>query len=120
MPFIVIGFDAAGRPLFLWPLGRKQMGPLSIAGFLGSKHASFNIGLWRARSRGHDRRDRHARSGGAHCGRRRDPVDLLALYSQPLSWAGLANPFALLPHQLSADDGSCLQLECRRREPRRR
>ena len=47
VPFIVVGFDPAGRPLFLWPFGRKQMGSLRLAGFLGSKHASFNIGLWR-------------------------------------------------------------------------
>jgi CelD/BcsL family acetyltransferase involved in cellulose biosynthesis len=110
VPFIVIGFDGAGRPLFLWPFGRKQMGPLAIAGFLGSKHASFNIGLWRrdlvpAIGAG-DIRDLVARSAAG-----RDPVDLLALYSQPLSWAGLANPFAQLPRQLSADDGSCLNLK---------
>src|SRR6202163_223605 len=47
VPFIVIGFDVAGRPLFLWPFGRKRVGPITVAGFLGSKHASFNIGLWR-------------------------------------------------------------------------
>src|SRR5258708_3583104 len=46
-PFIVTGFDSAGRPLFLWPFGRKQVGAFSVAGFLGSKHASFNVGLWR-------------------------------------------------------------------------
>src|SRR5450755_798796 len=107
VPFIVTGFDSAGRPLFLWPFGRKQMGPLTVAGFLGSKHASFNIGLWRrdlvpAIGAG-DIRDLVARSAAG-----RDPVDLLALYSQPVSWAGLANPFAQLPRQLSADDGSCL------------
>jgi CelD/BcsL family acetyltransferase involved in cellulose biosynthesis len=45
VPFIVTGFDLAGRPLFLWPFGRKQLGPLRVAGFLGSKHASFNVGL---------------------------------------------------------------------------
>ena len=110
VPFIVIGFDAAGRPLFLLPLGRKQMGPLSVVGFLGSKHANFNIGLW-ARDLAAavgvpDIRDLVARLAGT-----RDPVDLLVLYSQPLSWDGLANPFALLPHQLSADDGSCLRLD---------
>jgi CelD/BcsL family acetyltransferase involved in cellulose biosynthesis len=86
------------------------MGPLRVAGFLGSKHASFNIGVWRrdvvATLGADDLRDLMPRiaAGGAS-------VDLLALYSQPLSWAGLANPFALLPRQLSADDGSCLNLQ---------
>jgi CelD/BcsL family acetyltransferase involved in cellulose biosynthesis len=110
VPFIVTGFDSAGRPQFLWPFGRKQMGPLRVAGFLGSKHASFNIGLWRrdlaATIGAGDLSDLFARSAAG-----RDPVDLFALFSQPLSWAGLANPFALLPRQLSADDGSCLNLQ---------
>jgi CelD/BcsL family acetyltransferase involved in cellulose biosynthesis len=110
VPFIVIGFDVAGRPLFLWPFGRKRVGPITLAGFLGSKHASFNIGLWRCDLAGaisaSDVRNLFARVGAG-----RDPVDLLALYSQPLSWAGLPNPFALLPRQLSAEDGSCLNLD---------
>jgi CelD/BcsL family acetyltransferase involved in cellulose biosynthesis len=110
VPYIVIGFDASGRALFLWPFGRKQIGPFSIAGFLGSKHASFNLGLWRrdiAAAVGEgDIRELIARIAAG-----RDPVDLFALYSQPLRWAGLANPFALLPRQLSAEDGSCLNLK---------
>jgi CelD/BcsL family acetyltransferase involved in cellulose biosynthesis len=109
VPFIVTGFDAAGQPLFLWPLGRKRMGPITLAGFLGSKHASYNIGLWRrdlaATISARDIGDLFARvAAGSH------RVDLLALYSQPLSWAGIANPFALLPRQLSAEDGFCLHL----------
>ena len=107
VPFIVIGFDGAGRPLFLWPFGRKQVGPFTVAGFLGSKHASFNIGLWRrdiaATIDEGDVRNLLAQIATG-------PVDLLALYSQPLSWAGLANPFALLPRQLAAEDGSCLNI----------
>jgi CelD/BcsL family acetyltransferase involved in cellulose biosynthesis len=110
VPFIVIGFDVAGRPLFLWPFGRKRVGPITVAGFLGSKHASFNIGLWRrdlaAAISDSDIGNLFGRVGAGH-----DPVDLLALYSQPLSWAGLPNPFALLPRQLSAEDGSCLNLD---------
>ncbi|HEY2229973.1 MAG TPA: GNAT family N-acetyltransferase [Xanthobacteraceae bacterium] len=109
VPFIVTGFDAAGQPLFLWPFGRKQMGPIGLAGFLGSKHASYNIGLWR--------RDLAATIGAgdiadlfARIANGRHSVDLFVLYSQPLSWAGTANPFALLPRQLSAEDGSCLYL----------
>ena len=110
VPFIVVGFDAGSRPVFLWPFGRKQVGSLRLASFLGSKHASFNIGLWRrdlAAAIGEgDLRDLLARSAAG-----RAPVDLFTLYDQPLRWAGLANPFALLPHQLSAEDGSCLTLD---------
>src|SRR5262245_35285043 len=46
-PAIVIGFGGDGEPLFLWPFGRRRIGPVTIAGFLGSKHACFNVGLWR-------------------------------------------------------------------------
>ena len=110
VPFIVIGFDLAGRPLFLWPFGRRQMGPFWVAGFLGSKHASFNLGLWRRDLAGaigeSDIRDLLAQMAGGEA-----PVDLLTLYSQPLRWAGIANPFALLPRQLSAEDGACLNLD---------
>jgi CelD/BcsL family acetyltransferase involved in cellulose biosynthesis len=109
VPFIVTGFDPAGRPLFLWPLGRKQVGSIGVARFLGSKHASYNIGLWRrdlaATITVRDVADMFARLADA-----RHPVDLFALYSQPLSWAGVANPFSLLPRQMSAEDCSCLHL----------
>jgi CelD/BcsL family acetyltransferase involved in cellulose biosynthesis len=110
VPFIVIGFDVAGRPLFLWPFGRKQMGPFRVAGFLGSKHASFNLGLWRRDLAG------AIGAGDIHSlltriASRDAPVDVLTLYSQPLSWAGVANPFALLPRQLSAEDGASLNLD---------
>jgi CelD/BcsL family acetyltransferase involved in cellulose biosynthesis len=86
------------------------VGPFWLAGFLGSKHASFNIGLWRrdlaAVIGADDIRNLVAQVAAGH-----DRVDVLALYSQPLSWAGIANPFALLPgQQLSAEDGSCLNL----------
>jgi CelD/BcsL family acetyltransferase involved in cellulose biosynthesis len=108
IPYVVVGFEAAGRPIFLWPLGRKRMGPLTVAGFLGSKHASFNVALWR--------RDVAATMGADDLGEVlarlvRGPVDLLALYCQPLHWDGIGNPLAGLPHQLSAEDGSCLHLD---------
>ena len=104
-PYIVVGFDVASRPLLLLPLGRKRVGPFTIAGFLGSKHASFNVALWRRDvlpTLGVD----EVRGVLAQLPR----VDLLALCSQPLRWAGIANPFAALPRQLSAEDGACLQV----------
>ena len=110
VPFIVIGFDGGGRPLFLWPFGRKQTGPLGLAGFLGSKHASFNIGLWR-RDLAAAISEADIRNLMAQIAAGRVPVDLFTLYDQPLRWDGLANPFALLPRQLSAEDGSCLTLD---------
>lgn len=107
-PFIVVGLDDAGGPLFLWPFGRTQWGPLKVVRFLGSKHANFNVGLWR--------RDSLAALGAREL---RDivdslaahDVDLVALVNQPLTWDGIANPFALLPHQASVDMGARLSLD---------
>src|SRR5712692_5366910 len=101
-PFIITGFDTAGEPLFLWPFGRRNIGPLGLVKFLGSKHANFNVGLWRrdivTAIGAPDIRvifDRVAAGGHR--------VDLAALLSQPLSWDGIANPFLLLPHQAAVD-----------------
>ena len=109
-PFIVVGFDPAGEPALLWPFGRKQLGPLGIVQFLGSKHANFNIGLWRrdilAATMARDILDIFDRiSAGDH------GVDLVTLFSQPLSWDGFANPFELLPHQSSVDMSARLNIE---------
>jgi CelD/BcsL family acetyltransferase involved in cellulose biosynthesis len=99
-PFIVTGFDDAGEPMFLWPFGRVRKGPLQVVHFLGSKHANFNIGLWR--------RDALATIGASDLRAAlariaEHGVDLIALLNQPVTWDGVANPFALLPHQASVD-----------------
>ena len=44
------------------------------------------------------------RAGAAH------GIDAFALLRQPVSWDGVGNPFALLPHQPSADECSRLTL----------
>jgi CelD/BcsL family acetyltransferase involved in cellulose biosynthesis len=106
-PFIVAGVDTAGEPLFVWPFGRRQAGPFGVLHFLGSKHANFNVGLWRQDIAG-------VISPGellevlASIPRGRDPVDVLTLFSQPLRWNGIVNPFALLARQPSVD--SCVRL----------
>ncbi len=100
-PFIVVGFNAAGAPLFLWPLGRRRVGGMQVAEFLGGKHANFNMGVWRrdtAEALGaEDLRDVLARLAGH--------IDLLHLTHQPLTWGGSTNPFALLPHMRAANFG---------------
>jgi CelD/BcsL family acetyltransferase involved in cellulose biosynthesis len=109
-PFIVVGCDPGGEPAFLWPFGRTRVGPIEVAQFLGSKHANFNLGLWRRdlaeaiTARGlREILDRVARS---------EPrADLLALYSQPFGWNGIANPFALLSHQSSVDHSMRLAID---------
>lgn len=105
-PFIVTGFDAAGEPCFLWPFGRVRQGTLNLLRFLGSKHANFNIGLWR--------RDLLSAIGAfdveAWFTQLKSEIDLLTLHNQPLAWDGRANPFAVLPRQASVDDSGCLHV----------
>ncbi len=100
-PFLVVGFNARGELLFLWPLGRRPLNGMQAIEFLGGKHINFNIGLWR--------RDVAARidADGLRdiLGLLRDKADIVMLANQPATWAGLANPFALLPNQPSPSFG---------------
>ena len=111
-PFIVTGFDRLGEPLFLWPFGRTDKGPLKLIRFLGSKHANFNMGLWRrdivAAITAHQLREIFSRLAG-----RAQGIDLAVLLSQPLSWDGVANPFSLLRRQPSVDMSASQKLSAR-------
>ncbi len=108
-PFIVVGFDRAGEPAFLWPFGRKHVGPLAIVQFLGSKHANFNVGLWRrdvaTAITAHDLQTiLESIATGGHA------ADVLGLLRLPVRWDGIANPFLLLPHQPSVDSSARLTI----------
>jgi CelD/BcsL family acetyltransferase involved in cellulose biosynthesis len=100
-PFIVVGFNAAGAPLFLWPFGSRRMSGLRVIEFLGGKHANFNMALWR--------RDVAGKIGAKDLRRVLADIaghaDMLVLVNQPLTWAGNTNPFALLPQQRAANFG---------------
>jgi CelD/BcsL family acetyltransferase involved in cellulose biosynthesis len=108
-PFIVVGCDAAGQPLFLWPLALVKKGPVRVLEFLGAKHVNFNFGLWRRDAAttitAVDIRKilRQLTSGDRG-------VDLILLRSQPKLWGEVANPFALLPHQQSPNNGRRMDL----------
>jgi CelD/BcsL family acetyltransferase involved in cellulose biosynthesis len=100
-PLIVVGFNAAAVPLFLWPFGRRRVGGFRVIEFLGGKHANFNMALWRRDVAGKigakDLRGVLADISGH--------ADMLALVNQPLTWAGTTNPLALLPQQRAANFG---------------
>ena len=99
LPFIVVGFDALGETICLWPLGRRQAGPLRVVEFLGGKQASFKLPIWR----------RETAAGAtkamldAIVAQLGSSADALILRNQPRAWEGIANPIALLPHQPSPD-----------------
>src|ERR1700716_2338272 len=46
-PLIVIAYDSDRQPLLLLPLGVKRENGARVARFLGGKHATFNMALWR-------------------------------------------------------------------------
>jgi len=101
-PLIVIAHDSEHRPLLLLPLALKQAHGVRIGGFMGGKHATFNMALWN--------RDFAAAVTAADLGAliaalgERSAADVLALNQQPRRWRDSPNPMALLPHQASIND----------------
>ena len=107
-PFIVTAHDRDGKPLLLLPLGVKRANGVRIASFPGGKHATFNMALWdRDFAAGATRADLDALISGL---RAHGQADLLALTRQPQHWLGVANPFALLARQNSANDCPLLKM----------
>ena len=113
-PRIVAGFDSAGSPEFLWPLGASRAGPISILSFLGGKHANFNFALWRRDSVENIAAD-DMEAAIAQIAARGD-ADILSLLRQPHSWEGSVNPFTLLPHQPSPSESLRLTMTARGEE----
>jgi len=109
-PLIAIASDREGRPLVLLPLGLARENGVRVGRFLGGKHSTFNMGLWRrdfAASAGKADIDTIFAAIAAH----RDGIDLLALAQQPERWDGVVNPLAHLPHQPSANACPLLRMQ---------
>jgi len=107
-PLIVIARDADDRPLLLLPLGVDRKFGARVARFLGGKHSTFNMPLWRRDFAGAaTASDLAAVLEGL---RAADAADALALGQQPLRWGEFANPMAQLPHQPSVNDCPVLPL----------
>jgi CelD/BcsL family acetyltransferase involved in cellulose biosynthesis len=108
-PFIVVAYDKDRQPLLLLPLGVKRESGVRVARFLGGKHATFNMALWR--------KDFAAAATSADLDalssmvRAHAQADVLALTQQPQRWVDLPNPFALLPSQASVNDCPLLTME---------
>lgn len=102
-PIIVVGYDADGQALLLWPLVVARENGMRVAGFPGGKHVTFNMPLWRRDfAQSATRADIDAVIKGMQAGA--GDIDVLALHRQPQHWCGVVNPLALLPHQPSAND----------------
>ena len=108
-PFIVIATDAERRPLLLLPLALGRRHGVSVAGFMGGKHSTFNMALWDGEfAASATPADIEALIADIAA---RGEADMLALYQQPVRWRDIANPMALLPHQPSANDCPLLAIE---------
>ncbi|HEV7408532.1 MAG TPA: GNAT family N-acetyltransferase, partial [Bradyrhizobium sp.] len=108
-PFIVIAYDREHQPLLLLPLGVKRESAARVARFLGGKHATFNMALWRKDfAATATQADLDALMSGI---RAHAQADVLALTQQPQRWMEQPNPFALLPSQVSANDCPLLAME---------
>lgn len=101
-PCIAVGYDTEQRPLFLLPLGTKSEGGFRSARFLGGKHSTFNMALWRRDIAAHvTEADLEIILGAL---RQQSGVDVLSLAQQPQSWLGIRNPMLLLPWQPAVND----------------
>jgi CelD/BcsL family acetyltransferase involved in cellulose biosynthesis len=108
-PFIVIAFDAERRPLLLLPLALRQAYGARCVHFMGGKHSTFNMALWdKDFAASATQADLEALVAALS---ERCEADVLALHQQPLRWRDAPNPFALLPHQSSANDCPVLVME---------
>jgi CelD/BcsL family acetyltransferase involved in cellulose biosynthesis len=103
---IVVVRDDNGETSAILPFCRRRLLGLSIAGFVGGKHANFHMGAFRsglAVDRGaiDDLLRRIAHS---------QRIDAFVFVNQPHVWQGLANPFALLGGQASPSHGHSTEL----------
>jgi CelD/BcsL family acetyltransferase involved in cellulose biosynthesis len=108
-PFIVVATDKDRQPLLLLPLGVKRESGVRVARFLGGKHATFNMALWRKDFAGAaTAADLEALISMIQL---HAQADVIALTQQPRRWLDLDNPFALLPSQASANDCPLLKMD---------
>jgi CelD/BcsL family acetyltransferase involved in cellulose biosynthesis len=107
MPFVVTAYDAADRPLLLLPLAVGRENGATVARFMGGKHPTYNMAVWRRA---------FAASAttvelGALTAAIRDQaegIDVLAFTQQPKQWRDVDNPFVLFAGQPSPN--SCPRL----------
>ncbi|MGL5167327.1 MAG: GNAT family N-acetyltransferase [Afipia sp.] len=101
-PFIVIACDADNRPLLLLPLVIDRENGAKVARFMGGKHPTFNMALWRREfAETVTRAELDALIAAIRT--QSDGVDVLAFTQQPRRWRNTANSLASLAGQSSAN-----------------
>ncbi len=93
-PFVVAAYDVDNQPLALLPLAISRENGANVARFMGGKHPTFNMGLWRRDfAETFSAPDMDALIAGIRT--LPDRVDVLALTQQPKQWRGIPNPLVL-------------------------
>ena len=93
-PFVVAAYDVDNQPLALLPLAISRENGANVARFMGGKHPTFNMGLWRRDfAETFSAADMDALIAGIRT--LPDRVDVLALTQQPKQWRGIPNPLVL-------------------------
>ncbi|HAO42524.1 MAG TPA: GNAT family N-acetyltransferase [Afipia sp.] len=101
-PFIVIASNAHNQPLLLLPLVICRENGAKVARFMGGKHPTFNMALWRRDFAETVTRAELDALVSAIRGQP-DGVDVLAFAQQPQRWQNILNPLALLAGQPSTN-----------------
>lgn len=101
-PFVVVAYDTTGQPLLLLPLVTSRENGANVARFMGGKHPTFNMGLWRREfAETATAADLDALIAGIRT--QADRVDVLAFTQQPKQWRGIPNPLISLGAQPSTN-----------------
>jgi CelD/BcsL family acetyltransferase involved in cellulose biosynthesis len=107
-PFVVVGRDAAGNPLFVWPLVRKSVGGCQVASFFCGRHANAGTTLWRNDIAANITLPDLQAILQTIAAR---GIDALALHNQPAQVRDVPNPLLLLPHRSAPDKSYSLSLD---------
>ena len=101
-PFIVMAYDADNHPLLLLPLVISRESGARVARFMGGKHPTFNMALWR---RAFIETVTQAELDALFAAIRKqsDCPDVLAFAQQPRQWKAVTNPLAAWAGQPSTN-----------------
>ncbi len=102
VPLIVVAYDVNSRPLVLLPLVSSRENGAKVARFMGGKHPTFNMALWR-RDFAETISSTELDALITAIRMQPDGVDVLAFAQQPKQWRNVANPLASLAAQPSTN-----------------
>ena len=107
-PVIAVGTAADGQILFLWPFEMRRRAGMRVLKWLSQDDANYNLGLFApgiaAALSGEDV-SRLLLLVARHSG-----AVAAVLEAQPVTFDGIANPFAKLPHQPAPSNGYAVRL----------